>query len=174
VSASPTIKINRAPVLTLWAAVVAKRLGYRGEEAMSLGKAVAGLNAQSKGRRLCIFKSSPKPAEARKKKHGEEFRIELLGRQVPATRTKDGVRAVNMGKPVEPDGVQRYLDSKFGDNLDAARKAMETLAKSLDRAHIAEQAFDLYAEFRPSIPPGKAGWGAKGVLDVGIIRRLAQ
>jgi hypothetical protein len=79
-----------------------------------------------------------------------------------------------MGKPVEPDGVQRYLDSKFGDNLDAARKAMETLAKSLDRAHIAEQAFDLYAEFRPSIPPGKAGWGAKGVLDVGIIRRLAQ
>jgi hypothetical protein len=28
-----TIKINRAPVLTLWAAVVAKRLGFDGHRA---------------------------------------------------------------------------------------------------------------------------------------------
>ena len=168
-----TININRAPVLTLWAAVVAKRLGFDWDEALSLGKAVAGLNAQSKGRRLGIFKPSPKVAQARKKKHGEEFRIDLLGRQVPATRTNDGVRAVNKDKPVEPDGVQRYLASKFGDDLDTVRKAMEALAKSLPPAQLAVRAFDLYAEFRPSIPPGKAGWGAKGVLDLGLIVRLA-
>jgi hypothetical protein len=46
------ISINRAPVLTLWAAVVAERLGFDRKEALSLGKAVAGLTAQSKGRRL--------------------------------------------------------------------------------------------------------------------------
>ena len=46
------IKINRAPVLTLWAAIVAERLGHDSHEALTLGKAVAGLNAQSKGRRL--------------------------------------------------------------------------------------------------------------------------
>jgi len=40
-----TIKINRAPVLTLWAAVVAKRLGFKWNEALTLGRAVAGLNA---------------------------------------------------------------------------------------------------------------------------------
>jgi hypothetical protein len=51
-----TISINRAPVLTLWAAVVAQRLGFAEDEALTLGKAVAGLNAQSKGRRLGIFK----------------------------------------------------------------------------------------------------------------------
>jgi hypothetical protein len=51
-----TISINRAPVLTLWAAVVARRLGLDEDEALSLGKAVAGLNAQAKGRRLGIFK----------------------------------------------------------------------------------------------------------------------
>jgi hypothetical protein len=51
---APTISINRAPVLTLWAAVVAKRLGFDEDEALSLGKALAGLNAQAKGRRLGI------------------------------------------------------------------------------------------------------------------------
>ena len=53
--ATQKIKINRAPVLTLWAAVVAERLGYGKETALTLGKAVAGLNAQSKGRRLGIY-----------------------------------------------------------------------------------------------------------------------
>jgi hypothetical protein len=48
---SNRISINRAPVLTLWAAVVAERLGYSEEEALSLGKALTGLTAQSKGRR---------------------------------------------------------------------------------------------------------------------------
>ena len=42
-----TISINRAPVLTLWAAVVAQRLGFAEDEALTLGKAVAGLNAQA-------------------------------------------------------------------------------------------------------------------------------
>ena len=44
------VMINRAPVLTLWSAVVAERLGFSEEEALSLGRAVAGLNAQAKGR----------------------------------------------------------------------------------------------------------------------------
>src|SRR5262245_24241278 len=47
---------NRAPVLMLWAAVVAQRLGFDEDEALTLGKALAGLNAQAKGRRLGIFK----------------------------------------------------------------------------------------------------------------------
>ena len=38
---SLAIKINRAPVLTLWAAVVAERLGFDHEVALTLGKAVA-------------------------------------------------------------------------------------------------------------------------------------
>lgn len=46
--AERTILINRAPVLTLWATTVAERLGFAQDEALSLGKAVAGLTAQSK------------------------------------------------------------------------------------------------------------------------------
>ena len=50
------ILVNRAPVLTLWTVVVvAQRLGYDRATALTLGKAVAGLNAQAKGRRLGIY-----------------------------------------------------------------------------------------------------------------------
>src|ERR1043166_265832 len=56
---------NRAPVLTLWAAVVAERLGFDRAAALTLGKAVAGLNAQAKGRRLHLFE---KPAAEPSKK----------------------------------------------------------------------------------------------------------
>jgi hypothetical protein len=59
-----TISINRAPVLTLWAAVVAQRLGFRWDESLSLGRALAGLNAQSKGRRLGIFKPHEEKTKA--------------------------------------------------------------------------------------------------------------
>ena len=34
------LKINRAPVLTLWAAVVAEQLGFEHVEALTLGRAV--------------------------------------------------------------------------------------------------------------------------------------
>jgi hypothetical protein len=75
------ISINRAPVLTLWAAVVAERLGFDEDEALTLGKALAGLNAQAKGRRLGILKPhEEKPHTAREKERGEEFWIELCGR----------------------------------------------------------------------------------------------
>ena len=37
------ILINRAPVLTLWAAIVAERLGFNHDEALSLGKAMTKL-----------------------------------------------------------------------------------------------------------------------------------
>jgi hypothetical protein len=39
------VTINRAPVLTLWAAVVAERLGFERDEALTMGRVVAGLNA---------------------------------------------------------------------------------------------------------------------------------
>jgi len=88
------ILINRAPVLTLWASVAAERLGFKHDEALSLGKALAGLNAQSKGQRLGIFKPSPKELKkVREQERGEEFWVDLLGRALPAVNTEEGVRA---------------------------------------------------------------------------------
>src|SRR6516165_8647942 len=115
-----TISINRAPVLTLWAAVVAQRLGFAEDEALTLGRAVAGLNAYSKGRRLGIFKPHEEKAKkAREKEPGERLLIEVLGRAVPAAITDDGIRAVQKDKPINPDSVRRYLEGRFGDNFKA-------------------------------------------------------
>jgi len=47
--AAPPIFVNRAPVLTLWATVVAERLGYSPETALTLGRFVAGSSARAKG-----------------------------------------------------------------------------------------------------------------------------
>jgi hypothetical protein len=159
------ILINRAPVLTLWATTVAERLGFDQDEALSLGKAVAGLNAQSKGRRLGIFKPVPQEVKkARARKRGEEFLIEICGRQVPAINTPDGVRAVIKNQPIEPKSVERYLESKFGESLDNTRSAMRDLAKAFRPEQLSKNAFSLNEEFRPAIPEGIRGWGVKGKI----------
>ena len=44
------VNINRAPVLTLWVAVVSERQGFSREAGLTFGKAISGMLAQSKGR----------------------------------------------------------------------------------------------------------------------------
>src|SRR5512135_2806655 len=127
------ITINRAPVLTLWAAVVAERLGHSRDESLTLGKAVAGLNAQSKGRRIGIYEEKPKEEKAKVKKETAAVRpdvVPILGRSVPIIKTAHGFRAAIEGEAIDPQSVQTYLEQKFGDELDAARAAFEHLAQA--------------------------------------------
>ncbi len=172
-----TIRVNRAPVLTLWAAVVAERLGFDRGEALTLGRAVAGLNAHAKGARLgLVAPSAPKAVEERKKKlrHGETLHVELLGRAVPAISTPDGIHAVSKDRPIAPASVARYLEGKFGDAFPEVRKAMEQLARSMPAETLAAEAFKLYEQFRPEVPAGVRGWGAEGRLDTRRILALAR
>jgi hypothetical protein len=170
------VTINRAPVLTLWASVVAERLGFDPEEALTLGKAVAGLTAQSKGQRLGIFTPSPEAVRkerAKKAKAAGVLRVALLGRTVPVLRTDFGLRAVDKDqKPMAPTSVDKYLRSKFGDSLPEIRAVMEKLARSKGAEALAKEAFQLYEAFRPEIPEGESGWGAKGKLNLKKIQEL--
>lgn len=175
--AKAKIEINRAPVLTLWAAAVAERRGYDRNEALTLGRGLAGLNAQSKGRRLGIYeekKDKSKAKESKKERSVKLQMVTLLGRAVPAVRTAQGLRAATAGQPIDPESVQTYLEQKFGAHLDEARSAMEKLAEAYTPAQLEAQAFSLYEKFRPEIPEGKKGWGAKGELDLDIIRGLGK
>ncbi len=168
------ITINRAPVLTLWAAVVAERLGYEHELALTLGKAVAGLNALAKGRRLGIFeKPKEKPLKVRRKAEVPKA-ITLMGRLIPIDKTPEGDRAVVKGESIDPRSVQKYLAQKFGADLAIAEEAMQDLAASFKTERLAAEAFGLYEKFRPSVPEGEKGWGAKGDLDLGLVRSLAK
>lgn len=169
------ITINRAPVLTLWAAVVAQRLGFDWDEALTMGRVVAGLNAYAKGRALGIF--HPKPKELKEKRQalqeGEELHVDLLHRAVPVVRTAEGLRAVSKGKPIAAASVERYLRGKFGDGYDDARKTLNALARSRPAPDLAREAYHLYETFRPEVPAGTRGWGAAGVLDLDRIAALA-
>ncbi len=171
------IKINRAPVLTLWATVVAERLGFSKDTALTLGKAVAGLNAQSKGRRLGIYgeKSEEETKETKKRdKEAKPEFVELLGRGIPTIKTSKGVRAAIQGEEIDPESVETYLKQKFKDDLDETREAMEKLAKAYTPKQLESRAYGLYEKFRPEIPEGTKGWGAKGELDLDYIRSLAK
>ena len=174
-----TLRINRAPVLTLWAAVVAERLGWEWDTALTCGQAVAGMTAHAKGVRLGIYAPvgerphEPTPA-APAGATGAISSIPLLGRNVPVVPTRDGLRAVSKGEITKPQSVTRYLVSKFGDHLESARTAMHQLAASLPVDELNERAFHLYEDFRPEVSADERGWGAKGVLDLGKIDAMAQ
>ena len=109
-----TVTINRAPVLTLWAAVVAERLGFERDEALTLGKAVAGLTAQSKGQRLGSSRRRRRRCDGSgQRRRGKRAcsSVALLGRAVPVLRTDEGLRAVGKDqKPVTPESVEKYLE----------------------------------------------------------------
>jgi hypothetical protein len=171
------VKVNRAPVLMLWAAVVAERLGFERAEALTLGRAIAGMSAAAKGKSLGIFEPDERDDVARHReamRRGEEGEVRLLGRAVPAVKTEEGIRAVEDGKAASPEAVERYFRAKFGDALSEVRGAMERLAASFEPGDLARRGFHLYEKFRPEVPAGVKGWGAAGELDLTKFEGLAR
>jgi len=170
------VMVNRAPVLTLWAAVVAEVLGFERDKARTLGRAVAGLNAYSKGVSLELFQPTPREIKEKRRKmrREETVTVDLLHRAVPAKHTDEGLRALSGENSIRPEGVQKYLEGKFGDAIEDVSSAMLDLAKSLPPSQLAEKAYAPYEKFRPEIPPGKKGWGASGKLDLNLIRKMAS
>src|SRR5689334_5958186 len=148
---SSSVRVNRAPVLTLWAAIVAERLGYPPETALSLASAVAGTAARAKARRLGIAEAqaSQEGAAPRGAPAGRSS-VRLLGREVPVTQ-EGGVllAAEGDGRAASPAGVDNYIRRAFGDRLPEVRGAMEALAAGFDPEELNRIGFRLYEQFRP-------------------------
>ena len=172
---SAPIRVNRAPVLTLWAAVVAERLGHPPDLALTLGQALAGAGARAKARRLGIIEEKDREAEKREHELRPAIRpVRLLGRDIRLAATADGaLRADKEGEPADPGGVRRYLARAFGERLAEVRAAMESAAAMLPPDELNRVGFRIYEAFRPEVPEGVEGWGAKGTLDVGRIAAAA-
>lgn len=168
------ITINRAPVLSLWSFVVARRLGYSHDSALTLAKAVAGMSAFAKAKSLGL--ADDRGALADKLAHAREKKkyVAFMGRRIPVTPSPSGPLALADGKPMAPKSVETYLSGKFGEHYDAVHAAMVKLAKSRSPAKLEMEAFHLYEAFRPTIPAGVRGWGKAGVLDLKKIERLAM
>jgi len=116
-----------------WAAVVAEVLGFEHDEALSLGRAVAGLNAYSKGVSLGLFQQTPKEVQEqwRNMRKKEAVTVDLLHRAVPAKRTDEGLRALSGESPIRSESVQKCLESNFRDALEDVSKVVLELPKSL-------------------------------------------
>lgn len=166
------IQVNRAPVLTLWGAVVAERLGQPPDTALTLGRAVAGSAARVKARSI-----GREERKGDREKDTPRLAVEhvtapvlLLGKTIRLLPNADGeLRAAEGDQPSSPEAVERYLVKALGDRLAEVRGAMEELARRYKPAELNRIGFKLYEKFRPEVPTGNAGWGAKAALDVGKI-----
>lgn len=175
-----SVRINRSPVMILWAAKVAEALGYDWSEALSLASAAAGVMAHTKGSSLGIISSAlpALPAEAAR----DAAAPSLLGIAVPAVRTAHGWRGLSpLAKgggyeQVHPLYVFRSLEKAFEGAFAHVHDAMGALAREVPsaelRASMNRLAFSLYADFRPHVSAGKQGWGERGTLELAAISRL--
>ena len=103
------IPVDRAPVLTLWATVVAERLRYPPDTALTLGRAVCSASARTKARRLGIMDDAQQTADrnvaAAALKPGVQT-VRLLGRDIPVLPAGDGtLRAEDGGKAASAKSV---------------------------------------------------------------------
>jgi hypothetical protein len=167
------IRVNRAPVLTLWAAIVAERLGHDADAAITLGRAVAGSSARVKARSIGLEEKheSNEPHDAAKRASLQT--VHLLGRDVPVIEHKGSQYALEHDNPVSPRVAHAYVERAFGAHLSRVRRAMEKLADSLAPGELNRTGFRLYEQFRPEVPAGAKGWGAKGLLDLQKIHGVA-
>ncbi len=160
------IRVNRAPVLTLWAAIVAERLGHDADAAITLGRAVAGSSARVKARAIGLEEQREDGGVRSTAKPAPRQTVHLLGRDVPVVEQKGSQYALDHDKLASPRPAYAYVEKAFGEHLPAVRKAMEALADSLPLGELNRIGFRLYEHFRPEVPAGAAGWGKKGVLDL--------
>ena len=164
----PSITINRAPVLTLWATIVAERLGHPPATALTLGRAVAGSAARIKARSIGREeRKADRDADTPRRRVEHVTKpVFLLGREICLLPNEDGeLRAADGEQPADPAAVQRYLAKAFGDHLADVREAMQELAERYEPAELNRIGFRLYEKFRPDVPPGNEGWAKKAVLD---------
>ena len=175
--ATDRIRINRAPVLTLWAAVVAERLGFDRATALTLGQAVAGLSAYAKGVSPRHHRARPDLVRERGARlgEGEELRVDLLGRAVPVVRTPDGLRAVSKGKPGNPAQHREvprrevWRPPRGNPGGDGASEPWLSSPSSSTAA-----ASGCMSASGRRCPEGEFGWGAKGEAAFGEGSRSEQ
>lgn len=170
-SSGGPIRVNRAPVLTLWAAVVAERLGHPPDTALSLASVVAATAARAKARRLGIAEDTPRDDRPRRPRRAT---TRLLGREVPLTHDASGLVLADAGggQPAQAGPAAAYIQKAFGRRLAEVRAAMEELARQYEPEELNRIGFRLYEGFRPTVPTDVRGWGAKGEFDLAKVREV--
>jgi hypothetical protein len=106
----------------MWVAAVAERQGFTFDEAVTFGKAISGLFAQSKGKKIGVIEDTPKDPEAESdKKKAKKEKFDVFGNSVYGKTTEKGRFALESGKAIAPNSVKAYLHRAFKDDYDRVR-----------------------------------------------------
>jgi hypothetical protein len=158
------IVVHRAAVLTLWAAVVAERLGHSRETAVTIGRALVGSAPRENARGIACDENGAN--ESTETQQLVKVRVSpsvvLLGKAIRMILNAAGEpRAAVRHWPVDHRQVEQYLTKAFGDHLVGVRAAMEELASRYEPADLNQIGLSLYEKFRPGM-----WWGRKSDLEI--------
>jgi hypothetical protein len=158
-------------VLTLWAAVVAERLGQPRRRRRSAFSQRRGGQPPRAPRPAARHREEKDHAKERAEPHRRRPRTataRLLGKVIRLAYDKDGVvLAEGGGNPAPARPVQAYVATAFGDRLAEVRKRDGGSGRALRAGELNRLGFRLYEGFPSEVPPDARGLCAKGVLDLG-------
>ncbi|KAI7223530.1 hypothetical protein KC333_g460 [Hortaea werneckii] len=178
--AQDAITINRAPALELWASCVTNFIypSIPWETCLSVGSAISTITAVAKGRSIGrIEKPGPDEVENRRRERQRKAEteqledIEVMGFHL---RLKNGQALV--GDKPKP-GNESTLSNKFGQaQYERAKRAFQDALGSWKgrESELDREAFRMYEEFRPTVPPGQKGWGRKGQLNLENVKSVVS
>ncbi|KAJ3856364.1 hypothetical protein EV368DRAFT_71684 [Lentinula lateritia] len=166
---SKSTVVNRAPLMTAWATVVAERMGFQREEALSIASSYTEMNALSKGVSLGIYKEGKqKGLEAAK--GGTQPYVDLMGRRPLYQIQNNCWRALHNGTPAQPSTAYAYLSRSLRQTMPFIMGALRLLVSSFTPQEINEKAWGLYTHFRPA----GEGWGERSEVRCTTILALRK
>jgi hypothetical protein len=151
--------LNRFPLLGLWAEEAARRLGYRRDEAESLGHAYAVLYAIRANR---VARTSPTAKEeahhaAKRPKVAVHDQVDFGGDQLDVCRVDGQLRGAVGGGPQSPGSYRTSVAAKFPSGYyeqlqRAFRRFFKTLPPNMLRGGLL---YNLYDEWKKSCGVGR-------------------
>lgn len=155
---SKSTVVNRAPIMTAWSFIVAERLGFQREEALSIASVYTEMNAISKGVSIGLYEEN-KQQNMEASKDGSQPYVDLMGRRIPLYQTSSGQwRALTQGSPVSPGAAFSYITRSLRQTTPQIMGALRLVALSYSPAQLNKRGYNLYCDFRPNVE----GWGKKG------------
>ncbi|KAJ7904595.1 hypothetical protein B0H14DRAFT_2663580 [Mycena olivaceomarginata] len=164
--------VNRAPLMTAWSTLVAERLGFQREEALSIASVYTEMNAVSKGVSMGIYKPGTQfKRSTEAARGGSQPYVELLGRRIPLFKTQNSQwRALSNGTVVQPSTAFSYISRALRQTTPHIIGALRLLAESFTPQEINAKGWGLYAEFRPEVQ----GWGDRAEVKCETILGLRK
>lgn len=135
------VEVNRGPVMVMWAAAVALKLGHGRDTALSLARAVTNAFSRHKAKHLGIDLRAASQQSARATvSGGPSESVWLMREELPVVSTAFGLRARDpaSNRVIHPGPVWDHLLRAFGPVLPAVHGAMALLAASLSKETLAD------------------------------------